>query len=66
MRTAEWISLVVYIIGWLVTCRVIAKYFDDVRDMGLFMLGFVSLWWPALAAIGLFVLPVWLITRDLD
>lgn len=73
-----WILGVVYVAGWLMACRVLVRYLPDVAYAGLnpndpdnapllpIALGFVALWWPALAALALFALPVWLVTRGAD
>ena len=74
----DWIPWAVYAAGWLPACWVLARYAPDAAYAGLnpddpsdapllpFALGFVALWWPALAAAALFALPVWLVTRGVD
>lgn len=59
----NWLLLAAYIAGWLITCRVLARYIPDSTRDGPIVLGFCALFWPALAVIALFALPVWLVTR---
>jgi len=75
----EWIPwAIAYVVGWLIACWVLARYLPDAAYAGLnrddpdnapllpVALGFVALWWPAFAAVALFALPVWFVTRGLD
>lgn len=62
----EWLSLAIYVVGFLVTCRLLARHvFDTYRD-GLLLVGFLALMWPLMAAVALVVAPfaflVWLAT----
>jgi hypothetical protein len=66
MAWTDWALLAAYLVGWLITCRALAHYARDVRDMGVVIVGFVALWWPLIAAVALFALPVWLVTRGVD
>jgi hypothetical protein len=60
---ADWAPLAAYIVGWLIACRVLARYAPDATSGGPVMLGLVALWWPIIAAFAVFALPVWLVTR---
>ena len=61
----DWIPWAVYIAGWLIACRVLARYVPA-RDAGLPGLGMLALFWPLMAVVALLVLPVWLVTRGVD
>ncbi|MET8278252.1 hypothetical protein [Micromonospora sp. NPDC005174] len=72
-----WIPWAVYVVGWLPACWVLARYVPDFAygplsshaDDALLRpiaLGFTALLWPVYAAVALFALPVWLVTRGLD
>jgi len=73
-----WILGIAYLAGWLPACRVLVRYLPDVAYGGLnpddpdnapllpIALGSIALLWPVLAALALFALPVWLVTRGVD
>lgn len=61
---ADWIIWAAYLAGWLIACRVLARYVADiVIEGGLFGLGVIALFWPLMVVAALFWLPVWLVTR---
>ncbi|MEV4271964.1 hypothetical protein [Micromonospora aurantiaca (nom. illeg.)] len=61
-----WVYVLAYVVCWLITCRVLARYVPEARRDGPFLLGVAALFWPLIAAGALFALPVWLVTRGVD
>lgn len=62
----EWLYLVIYMAGFGVTCRLLARHAFIPED-GLLIVGVVALFWPLLAVVIAVVAPfaglVWLATR---
>jgi len=48
---AEWLYLAAYVAGFLITCRLLARYAFDTSEDGLLIVGLAGVFWPLLAIV---------------